>query len=136
MPTRQKIRYADCDPQAIVFNANYPKYWDDALTDWFEENGFGGVDLGGLEAELVTARMEVDFRSPARLGDTLETSIGVERVGNTSMVVGLSTRRLSDGVVVAEGREVLVFIDPETHRPVPVPERVIAAAAGESMPGS
>jgi acyl-CoA thioester hydrolase len=134
MPTRQKIRYSDCDAQAIVFNANYPRYWDDALTDWFEENGFGGVDMGGLEAEVVTARMEMDFRASATLGDTLETAVEVERLGNTSMTVGLSTTRLSDGVLVVEGREVLVFVDPGSHRPTAVPERVLRVLGRESNP--
>lgn len=132
MPTRQKIRYSDCDAQAIVFNANYPRYWDDALTDWFEENGFGGVDLGGLEEEVVTARMEMDFRASATLGDTLETAVEVERVGNTSMTVGLSTTRLSDGALVVEGREVLVFVNPGSHRPTAVPKRVLSVVEWES----
>jgi acyl-CoA thioester hydrolase len=134
MPTRQKIRYSDCDAQAIVFNANYPRYWDDALTDWFEENGFGGVDMGGLEAEVVTARMEMDFRASATLGDTLETAVEVERLGNTSMTVGLSTTRLSDGILVVEGREVLVFVDQGSHRPTAVPERVLRVLGRESNP--
>lgn len=132
MPTRQKIRYSDCDAQAVVFNANYPRYWDDALTDWLEEAGFGGPELGGSGVDIVTARAEIDYRAPARLGDTLETSVEVEGFGRSSMTLRLSTRRISDGLVVAEGREVLVFIDPRTHRPTPIPSQIIEALGGES----
>ena len=124
MPTTQKIRYSDCDPQGIVFNGNYARYWDDALTDWFDEAGFGGEELGGIGADVVTARVEMDFRASAGLGDTLETGIAVERIGNTSMTVGFITKRLSDDAVVAEGREILVFVDPETFRPTAVPQQV------------
>ena len=84
MPTTQKIRYSDCDPQGIVFNGNYARYWDDALTDWFEDAGYGGPELGGAGVDVVTARVEMDFRSSANLGDELETSLQVERVGTTS----------------------------------------------------
>jgi YbgC/YbaW family acyl-CoA thioester hydrolase len=126
MPTTQKIRYSDCDPQGIVFNGNYARYWDDALTDWFDEAGFGGEELGGIGADVVTARVEMDFRTSAGLGDTLETGISVERIGNTSMTVGFITKRLSDEAVVAEGREILVFVDPETFRPTSVPQQVRA----------
>jgi acyl-CoA thioester hydrolase len=124
MPTTQKIRYSDCDPQGIVFNGNYARYWDDALSDWLDEAGFGGEELGGIGADVVTARVEMDFRASAGLGDTLETGISVERIGDTSMTVGFTTKRLSDDAVVAEGREILVFVDPETFRPTTVPQQV------------
>jgi acyl-CoA thioester hydrolase len=122
--TEQKIRYSDCDPQGIVFNGNYARYWDDAATDWLESAGFGGVDLGGIGADVVTARLEIDFKSSARLGDTLETTMSVERFGNTSMTIAAETTRMSDGEVVASGKLVWVFVDPEAFRPVPVPEAV------------
>lgn len=124
MPTKQKIRYSDCDPQAIVFNGNYARYWDDAATDWFEEHGFGGEELGGIGTDVVTARLEIDFKAAARLGDELETIVDVERFGSTSMTVGFTSRRGSDGVVVAEGKAIYVFVDPNHFRPVPVPDVV------------
>lgn len=133
MSTTQKIRYSDCDPQGIVFNGNYPRYWDDALTDWFEEAGYGGPGMGGTGVDVVTARLEMDFRSSAGFGDVLETSIEVERLGTTSMTLAFTTRRRSDDERVVEGREVIVFIDPDTFRPVPVPERVRVDFAPESV---
>ncbi|MGD2061437.1 MAG: thioesterase family protein [Acidimicrobiia bacterium] len=132
MPTTQKIRYSDCDPQGIVFNGNYARYWDDALTDWFEEAGFAGAELGGSGVEVVTARLEMDFKASAGLGDEIETSLRVERVGTTSMTVQFTTRRLSDGTVVTEGMEILVFVDPDDFRPTAVPDELRQALAPES----
>jgi acyl-CoA thioester hydrolase len=123
MATTQKIRYSDCDPQGIVFNGNYARYWDDALTDWFEDAGYGGMDMGGQGVDVVAARMEIDFKAPAALGDVLETTLGIERFGDTSMTVSFTTRR-GDATVVAEGLEVLVFVDDESFRPVSVPQAV------------
>jgi YbgC/YbaW family acyl-CoA thioester hydrolase len=136
MPTTQKIRYSDCDPQGIVFNGNYARYWDDALTDWFDDAGLGGTDLGGAGADVVAARIEMDFRASASLGDILETSIAVERMGNTSMSIAFTTVRLSDGEVVAEGREIVVFVDPKTFRPTPVPDMVKTRLAGNPADGT
>lgn len=132
MPTTQKIRYSDCDPQGIVFNGNYPRYWDDALTDWFEDAGFAGQGLGDTGLDVVAARLEIDFKKAATLGDTLETSIEVEAFGKTSMTVGITTRRLSDGEIVTVGKEIIVFVDAETFRPVTVPESVRAILSQES----
>lgn len=131
MPTTQKIRYSDCDPQGIVFNGNYARYWDDALTDWFEEAGFGGEELGGIGADVVTARVEMDFKSSASLGDVVETSLEVVRIGNTSMTVRFVTSR-GDGTIAVEGLEILVFVDPKTFRPTTVPEEIRARWGGES----
>jgi len=124
VPTTQKLRYSDCDPQGIVFNGNYARYWDDAVTDWFDEAGLGGADMGGSGVDVVAARIEMDFRAPAFLGDTLQTDIVVERFGSTSMTLGFTTIRLSDASVVTEGREVIVFVDPDGFRPTPVPDVV------------
>lgn len=130
MPTTQKIRYSDCDPQAIVFNGNYATYWDDAVTDWLEEAGLGGEGLGGLGVEVVTARLEMDFKDSARLGDVLETSVEVERFGSTSMTLAITTKRLSDGSVVTEGKSINVFVDPEAFRPTAIPDDVKQALGG------
>lgn len=132
MPTTQKIRYSDCDPQGIVFNGNYARYWDDALTDWFDETGFGGEELGGIGAEVVTARLEMDFEAPASLGDLIETTLEVGRLGKTSMTVGFTTKR-GDDTVVVRGREILVFVDPATFRPVAVPAEIRVRLGGESQ---
>jgi acyl-CoA thioester hydrolase len=121
MSTLQKIRYSDCDPQGIVFNGNYARYWDDAATDWLEELGLGGPELGGNGVEVVTARLEIDFKSAARLGEVLETSIKIARFGTTSMDLDVETINASSGVVIAAGKLVWVFVDPEHFRPVPVP---------------
>ena len=122
MPTTQKIRYSDCDPQGIVFNANFARYWDDAVTDWFEELGFGGTELGGIGVDVVTARLEIDFKAAARLGDTLVTEAAVERIGDTSMTVLVTTSRQSDSKIVAAGKAIYVFVDPAEFRPITVPE--------------
>ncbi|MDH3190253.1 MAG: acyl-CoA thioesterase [Acidimicrobiia bacterium] len=124
MSTEQRIRYSDCDPQGIVFNGNYARYWDDALTDWLEEAGFAGLELGGIGVDIVTARLEIDFKNAARFGDTLVTTPAVERFGITSMMVSVTTRRKSDDEVVAQGRLVTVFVDPEEFKPVPIPDTV------------
>jgi len=134
MPTSQKIRYSDCDPQGIVFNGNYARYWDDALTDWFEEAGFGGAELGGIGVDVVTAHVEMDFKSSALLGDTIVTSIAVEQFGNTSMTLRFETTRERDGQLVATGSEVVVFVDPEGFEPTSIPDAVRERLTEESLP--
>jgi acyl-CoA thioester hydrolase len=124
MSTIQKIRYSDCDPQGIVFNGNYARYWDDAMTDWFDELEDLGVSLEAASVDVVTARLEIDFKASATLRDVLQTSVSPEQLGNTSMTLGMETKRASDGTQVAVGKIVCVFVDQKSLRPVRMPEDV------------
>lgn len=133
MPTENKVRYSDCDPQGIVFNANYARYWDDAGTDWLDAVGSSGAELRKLGVEVVTARLEIDFKGFARPGDVLITTPSVEQFGITSMMIRVVTTRVADNEVVAQGRMVWVFVGRDDLRPVPVPdglkERLMAGEA-------
>jgi acyl-CoA thioester hydrolase len=118
---RRKIRYSDTDAQGIVFNGNYATYHDDTVADLFDAVGYrwGVVDV-------VLARMEVDFRSPARLGEVLVTGARIERVGRTSLTVRLSSWEEETGRTVADALQVQVVVG-EDLRPVPVPDDLVAA---------
>ena len=119
---RRRIRYSDTDAQGIVFNGNYATYYDDTVTDFF--------DLVGYEwgrVELVLARMEIDFRSPARLGETVINAARVDRVGTTSLTVRLSSWEVETTRPVADALQIQVVVSGDDFRPVPVPPELMAA---------
>src|SRR3954454_2297543 len=87
---RLRVRYGECDPQGVVFNAHYFAYFDVALTElWREVAGSytammeQGVDLQVVEA---TAR----YKPPARFDDEIDVTIEVTKLGTTSMVTSLA----------------------------------------------
>lgn len=125
----RKVRYSDTDAQGIVFNGNYATYFDDTLTDLFDLVGYPWG-----EVEVVLGRMEIDYRSPARLGEVLVTGARVERIGNTSMTIRLATWEQSTGRVVAEAKQIQVVVSGKDFRPVPVPDDLVAAV--EAVQGS
>lgn len=118
----RKVRYSDTDAQGIVFNGNYATYFDDTLTDLFDVIGY---QWG--EVEVVLGRMEIDYRSPARLGDTLVTGARVERIGNTSITIRLLTWEESSERPVAEGKQIQVVVSGDDFRPIQVPTDLVAA---------
>lgn len=125
----RKVRYSDTDAQGIVFNGNYATYFDDTLTDLFDVIGYRWG-----EVEIVLARMEIDFRSPARLGETLVTGARVERIGRTSLTVRMATWEQQTERLVAEAKQIHVAVSGDELRPVPVPDDLLAAI--ESVQGS
>lgn len=115
----RKVRFSDSDAQGHVFNANYFVYFDDAITDFMEQ--IEGKSCGETAYEIVLAHAECDFRSSGKMGETLLTSVRVEKVGTTSFTFTLEITEAFSHRKVAHGREIYVLVDAETMQPIPVP---------------
>ena len=126
---RRKVRFSDSDAQGIVFNANYLTYFDDTITDYFDALGIPWSEFTARGFEMVLAHVELDFRSPGRIGDELVTGARVTAFGRASVTCELRTWDAADDRTVVEGREVQVFVDAESFRPVPVPRLFLDAVA-------
>jgi acyl-CoA thioester hydrolase len=123
----RKIRYSDCDPQGIVFNGNYFTYMDDAVTDYFDALGSVWVELHAAGHDVVLAHVEIDFRSSARLGETLVTGVRATNFGNTSITYQLQAWDQATGRVVIEATKVQVVVDVSTLQKRPVPTELVDA---------
>ena len=76
-------------------------------------------EFGG---DVVLAETTVRFRGSASFDEDLAISVGVERLGTTSMVALFTARRGEEALV--EGRTVYVFVDPATMGKQPIPDPV------------
>jgi acyl-CoA thioester hydrolase len=103
-----RVRYGECDPQAVVFNAHFLAYFDIGITELFRA-AFGSyqamVDRG---VDFVVAEAGLRYHRPAHFDDELTLEIAVTRLGTTSITT--SHRVLRDGELLVEGtlRHVLV----------------------------
>jgi acyl-CoA thioester hydrolase len=126
-----RVRYGECDPQGIVFNANYLLYFDVAFTEYWRERVGPWQEMvaGGVDA--VVAEANVRFRSPARFDDVLALEVATEELGSTSTTTRIDVRR--DGELLVEGRLRHVFVDTQswskTHMPEAIRERLAAPAS-------
>jgi acyl-CoA thioester hydrolase len=108
-----RVRYGECDPQGIVFNANYLLYFDVAFTElWREAVGAWQemVERDGVDA--VVREANVRFRSPARYDDVIELHARVAELGDTNVTTEIDVVR--DGEVLVQGRLEHVFVDTAT----------------------
>jgi acyl-CoA thioester hydrolase len=121
---RLRVRYNECDPQGVVFNANYLTYFDIVITElWRVLGGYSEMVEAGQD--LVVAEANVRYRSPLRFDDEFDGVARISHLGETSMVVAISLER--DGEVCAEGENRYVFIGSDGGGKTPVPERLRAA---------
>src|SRR5947207_6353836 len=110
-----RVRYGECDPQGVVFNANYLAYFDIGITELFRA-AFG--TLGGYQAmvdrsglEFVVAEAGLRYHRPAHSDDELILEITITRLGTTSITT--SYRLLRNGELLVDGTLRHVLVDPK-----------------------
>jgi acyl-CoA thioester hydrolase len=121
---RLRVRFHECDPQGVVFNAHYFAYFDIALTEMWRAafGSYGNVVQDGTDVVVVEAA--ATFRAPARFDEEIDVELAIARLGTTSMTTQTAVRR--DGELLVEGRIVHVFVDPATMAKQEIPDRVRA----------
>ncbi len=112
--TQFRVRFSEVDSMAIVWHGEYVRYFEDGREAFGREfEGLGYMDMytSGYAAPMV--EMELKYKYPLKCNDTatVETRyIGCEAA---KIIFEYEVTRDSDGVIVATGRSVQVFIDPE-----------------------
>jgi acyl-CoA thioester hydrolase len=128
---RQRVRYHECDPQDVVFNAWYLAYFDVGLTElWREVGGYEAMISDGTD--MVVAEANVRYCSPLRFDDEFDVAITVARLGDTSMTTRFELER--DGEVVTEGELRHVFVTARGGEKVSIPEAVRDGLAAYAVP--
>jgi acyl-CoA thioester hydrolase len=120
-----RVRYSECDPQGVVFNANYLSYLDNNMTELWR------AALGSYQAmldrgiDMVVVEAGLRFHAPARFDDELTMEVAVTRIGNTSVSTAHRIRRGPD--LVAEGTLHHVLVDRTSLTKTPVPDWIRSA---------
>ena len=113
------VEFNHCDPAGIVF---YPRYFE--MTNSVVENFFadeGGHSFARMMAEsqgVPTARVETNFHAPSRLGDRLDFTLDVARIGGASVNFKLTARCAQELRITAD----LTLVWVQSGRPAPWPE--------------
>ncbi|MFA7415209.1 MAG: tol-pal system-associated acyl-CoA thioesterase [Rhizobium sp.] len=118
----QRVYYEDTDFSGLVYHARYLHFLERGRTDYLrclgvEQSALLGIDEEGLV--FVVHKMEIDFRSPARMDDILEIVTKTTRAGGAKMV--LEQEILRDGTQLIAARVVIAVVN-RSGRPRRLPE--------------
>jgi acyl-CoA thioester hydrolase len=123
---RLEVRFRDCDPMGHTNNAVYLTYLEQTrFAHWRSLWGFGTPQLPAGMPGVILARVECDYRRPAKYGDRLEVRMQVGALGRSSF-------RYEYEIVDDQGRTVLtaktvqVMYDYAIGQPVPIPDEIRA----------
>lgn len=109
------VGYADVDAFGTVQWSRYAEWAARANSLLWKENRADPPDAG------VVRSCEIDYRAPAAFEDTLTVRARYTAAGRTSFTSEIAFEG-EDGTTVAVAVLRLVSVDPETGKPVEVPE--------------
>ncbi len=77
---KRRVYYHDTDCAGVVYYGNYLKFLEEARTEYMEERGLSVKALLDAGFGFVVKRQEIDYKYPARYGDTVEIETRVTEV--------------------------------------------------------
>jgi len=116
---RLRVRYNECDPLGVVFNANYLVYADLAINELWREHlgGYEQMMEEGLDLAVVEANLR--YFKPLRFDDEFEIEARVEHIGDTSMSISFLIELAEDEMASGNIAYVCVKTGVEGSHPVP-----------------
>jgi 4-hydroxybenzoyl-CoA thioesterase len=120
--TPRKVRFSDCDPAGIAYTARLVDLMNGAVEDLFPARLGLSYYTAIVERRLGLGygRVDCDFFQPAHMGDAVELSVLVQRLGQSSIAWQVHIHRGQDEL--ARGLLVSVTTSLDTHKATPVPD--------------
>lgn len=131
---RLRVRWAEVDPQGIVFNGHYLTYFDVAMTEYFRAIGHPYPEpLAPYGSDLFVVHSEIDYHGSARFDDQLDVLARTGRLGSSSLTILFEIHRGDEHLI--SGQIVYVNADPESRRSVRLPDAIRQSISGfEKVP--
>ncbi|ESY41372.1 4-hydroxybenzoyl-CoA thioesterase [Mesorhizobium sp. LNJC384A00] len=123
-----RVYYADTDFSGVVYHARYLEFFERGRSDYLRLAGVHHTELHegkhGERIVWVVRRMEIDFRSPARMDDILTIDTSTQDISGARIVMAQQLKRGTEVLVEAKVEAAIIG---ENGRPKRFPKEWIAA---------
>ncbi|MBB4631514.1 acyl-CoA thioesterase [Sphingosinicella soli] len=120
----KRVRYAECDPQGIVFNSRYLEYLDIGITEYWRATGIYAQSPTPMGPDFHVARNLVEYRKPVLLDEMIDICLRCSRIGSSSMTVDFEIHGAGADDLRAVGQQVTVNVSEARGAAAPVPDWV------------
>jgi acyl-CoA thioester hydrolase len=121
IPTRWK----DNDVYGHVNNVEYYSYFDTVVNTYLITEG--GLDIHRGDVIGLAVESHCSFSAALAFPETVRAGLRVGKLGNSSVRYEIGLFGEQSDEPAAEGWFVHVFVDRESRRPAPIPERIRSA---------
>lgn len=118
-----RVRWAEVDMQAVVFNGHYLTYSDVCITEYWRALGVPyPVGFTSLGIDTFVRKATIEYHAPARYDDELLVCARVARLGRSSAGFALSMFRAGETARPLIDAELVYVCVDRTNSPVAWPE--------------
>ena len=125
-----RVYYEDTDFTGVVYHANYLRYFERGRSDFLRLRGISHTELRARPEPVafVVRRMEIDFKTPARVDDALVVRTAYDRLDGPRIVVRQQIERPGEGAaeLIASATVEVVCIRLD-GRPIKPPANILQA---------
>lgn len=108
-----RVRWAEVDPQGIVFNGHYLTYADVAITEYFRALSIAyPADLSRDGGDFYAVKTLLEYLAPARFDDELSIGIRAARLGRSSLTFNMGIWRAEQALTSGE----VVYVHADSQR--------------------
>lgn len=118
-------RWMDNDVYGHVNNVEYYSYFDTVVNQYMMERG--GLDYLNGETVGFVVETRCSYKRPIAFPDVVEAGIRVARIGTSSVTYEVGLFRKGQPEICAFGHFVHVYVDRETNKSAPIPDKARAA---------
>lgn len=115
-------RWMDNDLYGHVNNVVYYSWFDTAVNGWLIEQG--ALDIHGGAVIGLVIETQCNYFAPLAFPQTVHAGLRVAHLGSSSVRYEVGLFAEGDDMAAACGHFVHVYVDRETRRPVPLPEKL------------
>ncbi len=126
MSVQVRIYYEDTDAGGVVYHANYLGYLERGRTEFLRDRGVSVRQLADEGQIFPVIRLEIDFRSPARLDDLLTVDTEMVLFTKSSFTLRQRIRQANNDRILVEAVVKLVCVRPGM-KPRRLPELLLQA---------
>ncbi|PWE18241.1 thioesterase [Marinicauda salina] len=116
-----ETRWADNDVYGHVNNVSFYAFFDTAVNRWLVDRGLLDIENGDPIGLVVETGCR--YHASAAFPERLEAGLRVARLGTSSVRYEIAIFREGEEAAIAEGFFVHVYVDRETRRPKPLPDK-------------
>lgn len=113
--------YHDTDAGGVVYYANYLKYLEEGRSEYCAQLGIHTGKLAEQGILFVVARIEVDYKSPARYQDIIKVYTEVEAIGRCSVKFNQQIK-INERLLI-QAKVTWVCVNPQV-KPISIPQNI------------
>jgi acyl-CoA thioester hydrolase len=126
-----RVYWEDTDGGGVVYYANYLRFLERARTEWLRSLGFVQTELAKDPGIMfVVASVNIEYRRPARLDDSLEIICTCEQ--ESAACLRFDQRILKGQLLLVTASARVACLDAKTFRPKRLPTAIVEALSVSS----